>query len=73
MELLLPSIYWQCFTVLKICFYVHSQRSNSFNSVIINAFNEILMKIADGALVMLVIMLSNKLVFKFQKIVIDNV
>ena len=31
------------------------------------------MKIADGALAMLVIMQPNNLLFKFQKVVFDNV
>ena len=42
--------------VLKICFDVLNERSDTFNSVTINAFKEFLTKIADGALVMLAIM-----------------
>ena len=60
-------------TVLKICFDVLNWRSDTFNSVTINAFNDYLMKIADGALAMLVIMQPNNLLFKFQKVVFDNV
>ena len=55
---------------VKNIFYVplrglgYNQRSDTFNSVILNAFNEFLMKLAVDAPVMLVIMLpSNKILF----------